>query len=136
MAGDRRYSKIVGSPRATMGYTYPNGIQGRTLKEAARQLGLPQGTVASRLSRGRSLLAKRMAHKGLTLPAGALAVALSQNAASAGAPAWLVISTMRAVRLFAAGQAVKAGALSAPVAALTEGVIKAMFLTKLKSATV
>jgi hypothetical protein len=31
---------------------------------------------------------------------------------------------------------VKVGALSAPVAALAEGVIKAMFLTKLKSATV
>jgi hypothetical protein len=111
-------------------------LEGRTLKEAARQLGLAPGTVASRLSRGRSLLAKRMAHKGLTLPAGALTVALSQNAASAVAPARLVISTMRAVRLFAAGQAVKAGAISAPVAALTEGVIKAMFLTKLKSATV
>ncbi|HLJ92216.1 MAG TPA: sigma-70 family RNA polymerase sigma factor [Gemmataceae bacterium] len=112
------------------------GLEGKSLKEAARQLGLPQGTVASRLSRGRSLLAKRMAHKGVTLPAGALAVALSQNAALADAPARLVISTMRAVRLFAAGQAVKAGALTAPVAALTEGVIKAMFLTKLLRATV
>jgi hypothetical protein len=48
----------------------------------------------------------------------------------------MVISTMRAVRLFAAGQAVKHGALSAHVAALAEGVIKAMFLTKLKSVTV
>jgi RNA polymerase sigma factor (sigma-70 family) len=111
-------------------------LGGKRLKEAARHLGLPQGTVASRLSRGRSLLAKRIAHKGLTLPVGAQAVVLFQNAASAGVPAPLLSSTMRAMTLFAAGQAVKVGALSARVAALTEGVIKAMFLTKLKNATV
>src|SRR5262245_35360990 len=62
-------------------------LEGKPLKEAARQLGWPHGTVASRLARGRTMLAKRLARHGLTLSAGALAAALSQGAAPAGVPA-------------------------------------------------
>ncbi len=42
--------------------------------------------------------------------------------------------TIEAARLFAAGQAAS-GLISVPVAALTEGVLRTMFLTKLKTAT-
>jgi ketosteroid isomerase-like protein len=42
---------------------------------------------------------------------------------------------VKAAGLLAAGQAAAAGVISARVAALTEGVLKAMFLTKLKAAT-
>ena len=35
-------------------------IQGKTRTEASRELGIPEGTVASRLSRARALLAKRL----------------------------------------------------------------------------
>jgi multidrug efflux pump subunit AcrA (membrane-fusion protein) len=48
----------------------------------------------------------------------------------------LVSSTINAAKVFAAGQVGAAGAVSAKVAALTEGVLKAMFLTKIKVATV
>jgi uncharacterized protein (TIGR03067 family) len=47
----------------------------------------------------------------------------------------LVSSAVKAAGLFAAGQTAATGAISVKVAALTEGVLKAMFITKLKMAT-
>src|SRR5262249_28273585 len=61
-------------------------LEDRTRKEAALQLGLPEGTVASRLSRARVMLAKRLARHGLAVSGGALAAVLSQNGASASVP--------------------------------------------------
>jgi RNA polymerase sigma factor (sigma-70 family) len=110
-------------------------LEGKTRKEAARQLGVPDGTLAARLARGRVMLAKRLARHGLTVSGGALAGVLSQGAASACVPTSVVSCTIKAATLFAAGQAAAAGVISVKVAALTEGVLKAMFLTKLKIAT-
>src|SRR5262245_132932 len=109
-------------------------LEGLTNDEAARQLGCPKGTVLSRLSRARERLRGRLLRRGVGIPAAGLAAALSQEAAAAIAPAPLVISTVKAAGLLAAGKAT-AGIVSAPVAALTEGVIRAMFLTKLKMVT-
>jgi hypothetical protein len=106
-------------------------LEGKTRKEAARLLGVPEGTVAGRLARARAMLAKRLARHGVVLSGGALAAVVSQNMVSAGVPAPVVSSTIRAATLFAAGQA--AGVVSAKVAALLEGVLKAMFLDKLKT---
>src|SRR5262249_23212239 len=66
---------------------------------------------------------------------GTLAAALSQNAASAGVPMPLVISTVKAATGAAAGQTAAAGLASAKIAAIAEGVLKTMLLTKLKIAT-
>jgi RNA polymerase sigma-70 factor (ECF subfamily) len=106
-------------------------LQGLTRKEAARRLGCPEGTVSGRLSRARALLAKRLARHGVALTGGAVALALAQGAASACVPAPLMGSTVRAAALVAAGHAV-AGALSGPAAALTEGVLQTMSLSKVK----
>src|SRR5262249_42450463 len=54
-------------------------LEGLTYREAARQLGCPEGTLAARLARARALLAKRLTRHGLVLSGGALAVALSMN---------------------------------------------------------
>jgi RNA polymerase sigma factor (sigma-70 family) len=111
-------------------------LEGKTRKEAARQLKIPEGTLSSRLTTARLMLAKRLTRHGLVLSGGSLAVVLAQHAASAGVPASVVSSTIKAVTLVAAGPAAGAGAISAQVAALTEGVLKAMLLTKLKIAAV
>src|SRR5262245_968285 len=105
-------------------------LEGRTRKEVAAQLGCPEGTVASRLVRARSMLAKRLTQRGVALSGGALAVVLSQSSGAAGGPAAVVSSTIEAANLFAAGQA----AIPVKVAALAEGVLKMMLLNKLKPA--
>jgi RNA polymerase sigma factor (sigma-70 family) len=106
-------------------------LEGRSRKEVAGDLGLPEGTVASRLVRGRALLAKRLTKRGVTLSGGALTAVLAQRAASAVVPNSVLSSTINAANLLATGQAA-AGLISAKVAVLTEGVLKAMFLNKLK----
>jgi len=82
------------------------------------------------------MLAKRLARRGVVLSGGALAAVLLQNVASAGVPTSVVSSTIKAASLFAAGQAAAMGVISAKVAALSEGMLKAMLLTKIKIATV
>jgi RNA polymerase sigma factor (sigma-70 family) len=108
-------------------------LEGKTRKDAAHQLGVPEGTLSGWLTRGRAMLAKRLARHGVAVSGGALAAVLSQNMLSAGVPPLVVSSTIHAASLLAAGQA--AGVISAKVAALTEGVIKTMLLAKLKITT-
>jgi RNA polymerase sigma factor (sigma-70 family) len=107
-------------------------LEGKAGKDASRQLGWPEGTVASRLSRGRAMLSKRLTRHGLALSGGSLVAVLSQNPASASVPISLISSTVKAASYLAAGQALTTGLVSAKVTALMEGVVKAMLLNKLK----
>jgi RNA polymerase sigma factor (sigma-70 family) len=107
-------------------------LEGKTRQQAARQLALPEGTMAGRLTRGRAMMARRLAQRGLAVSGGALAAVFSQEAASAGLPIAVVAATIKAASMFAAGRVAAAGAISVPVAALTEGVLKAMLLAKLR----
>jgi RNA polymerase sigma factor (sigma-70 family) len=97
-------------------------LEGKTRKEAARQLGWPEGTVAGRLARARVLLANRLTKRGLAL-------------STAAVPATLVMTTVRAATGIAAGQAAAGGYVSVQVAALIEGVMKVMLVNKLKNVT-
>ncbi len=110
-------------------------LEGKTRKDAASQFGVPEGTLSGWLTRGRAMLAKRLARHGLAVTGGALAAVLAPSALAADAPVLAVSTTIQAVSLWAAGQAAP-GVISAPVTALTEGVIKTMLLKKLKLATV
>ena len=110
-------------------------LEGKTLREAAQQLGCPEGTVASRLARARTMLAKRLAQHGLGISSGALAAVLSQQVAPAGLPTSVVSSTIKATTLVTLGQAATTGVIPAKIAVLTEEVLKSMLLMKLKTAT-
>jgi RNA polymerase sigma factor (sigma-70 family) len=108
-------------------------LEGMTYEEASQHLGCSKGTISTRLTRARALLRMRLAGRGLAVTAGSLAAWLCANAASAGASNSLVIPTIKAATSLAAGQAASAGVISTNVAALTEGVLKAMLLSKLKA---
>jgi RNA polymerase sigma factor (sigma-70 family) len=109
-------------------------LEGKTRKEAARQLGWKEGTLSGRLARARALLARRLTRQGLALTGAAVAALLSENGASAGVPGAVVASTVRAAALIATGSSA-AGLVPARVAALTEGVMKAMLMNKLRVQT-
>jgi RNA polymerase sigma factor (sigma-70 family) len=108
-------------------------LEGQARKAVAQQLGIPEGTLSSRLATARKMLAQRLTRRGVTLSAGSLAMLLSQSAASASVPPSLLTATVKAASLLAAGP-VAAGLISAKVAALTQGVMKAMLLSKHKIA--
>jgi RNA polymerase sigma factor (sigma-70 family) len=108
-------------------------LEGRSRKEVARLLGLPEGTLSWRLAHARKLLAGRLARYGLAVSGGALAAALSAKTASACVTGALAASTARVAVLVTAGEALTAGAVPARVVALAEGVVKTMLLTKLRA---
>jgi RNA polymerase sigma factor (sigma-70 family) len=99
-------------------------LEGRSRKEAACRLGVPEGTLSWRLAQAKKMLARRLARHGVAFSAGAVAAALTEKTVLAGLSPALRASTLKTV--------LSAGAVPAKVLALTEGVIKAMLLTKLK----
>jgi RNA polymerase sigma factor (sigma-70 family) len=111
-------------------------LEGKTIREAVHHLGWPQGTVASRLTRGRALLARRLSKHGMQVTVGLLAGALGQSVASAAVPPALTAATIEAGCLLAAGKTAAASGVSATALALTDGVLKTMLLAKLKVAAV
>ena len=98
-------------------------LEGKTRAEVASVLGLAEGTVASRLTSGRALLADRLSYRGVALSGTVLAVILGQNVASAGVPP-MVLATIAAVSELAAGGVI-AGASSTTATALAEEVVRA-----------
>ncbi len=108
-------------------------LEGKTNDEAARELGCRPGTIYSRLSRGRDMLRRRLSRRGVMLPAAALMTALGQRAAEAVPTASLLATTTRAALLFAGGRAV-GDSIPIQVTALAEGVLRTMFVTKIKMA--
>jgi RNA polymerase sigma factor (sigma-70 family) len=106
-------------------------LEGRTQEESANQLGWSKSTLRRRLAEARTALARRLKRRGIVLPAALSAVLLSDCLAWAAPVPGLVASTAEAAAGVAAGNTVVAAA-SAKAAALAEGVLKAMFPTKLK----
>jgi len=101
-------------------------LEGKTHEQAAQLLHWPIGTVSGRLSRGRELLKSRLERRGLAVPSASFS-ASSLNLVQS-IPLSLVESTLTAATRFAAAQSV-----STSVLALTHGVLRTMFLNKLKT---
>jgi RNA polymerase sigma factor (sigma-70 family) len=109
-------------------------LEGRTSEEAARELGWPLGTLFTRLARARELLRHRLTRRGIGLSGFSLTAFLTSEA-TAAVSASLSEDSVRAATLFAAGNAA-AGVVSARAATLAEGVLHAMFMSKLKTTSI
>jgi RNA polymerase sigma factor (sigma-70 family) len=107
-------------------------LEGKTLKEVARQLAIPQGTVASRLATARAMLAKRLSRLGVIVSGVVPGTVVSSPRASAGVPMAVASATIKTATLVAVGQRHEA-AVSPTVAALVTGVTKAMLTGNIKS---
>ena len=107
-------------------------LEGQTQDEAARQLSSSQSTLRRRLEKAKAALGRRLTRRGVVWPAALSAVLLSDCVAPAALAPGLVGSTVEAAACIATGHGVLTAAVSANVAALTEGVLKTMFTTKLK----
>jgi hypothetical protein len=106
-------------------------LEGRTQDEAANQLAWSKSTLRRRLENAREALGRRLSRRGLGSPAALSAVLLSDCFAAAAPAPGLVASTAEHAADITVGKTA-ATAASAEVAALTEGMLKAMFITKLK----
>jgi RNA polymerase sigma factor (sigma-70 family) len=121
---DEEVGRLPGKLRVPLVLCY---LQGRTREQAARELGWPSGTVATRLARARRWLRARLAGRGLALSAGVLALA---KGAAAGPPrVALVLDTIRASLQFGGGGSAAKDLVSGSVAILTDGALRAMYAT-------
>jgi RNA polymerase sigma factor (sigma-70 family) len=100
-------------------------LHGLNKAEAAERLGLPEGTVSSRLARAREMLRDRLTRRGVIVPAAALGVLLTADTLQAAVPPALA----------AAGAEVALGSVAVPttVLALSNEVLRSMMMLKLKT---
>src|SRR5262249_5322515 len=104
-------------------------LEGRTQDEAAAQLGWSKSTLRRRLDKARTVLGRRLRAQHVGWSARLSALLVSDCIASPAPVPALVASTLEF-----AGPTVTT-AVSAEVAALTEGVLKAMLMSKIKNVT-
>jgi mono/diheme cytochrome c family protein len=108
-------------------------LEGQTRDEAAARLGWSLSTLKRRLERGRQLLAARLTRRGLSLGVTLVGAGLIQDEAWAVVSPTLMAATFRSAALTVSGTAVT-GLISPTVAALSEGMVRAMMWTKLRVA--
>jgi RNA polymerase sigma factor (sigma-70 family) len=104
-------------------------LGGRPQRQAATLLGVSLSTLSSRLTRARTLLAKRLSARGLVVSCGGLTMAFAVDLAAAQVSAAQASSTARVAALVVAGQL--AGETTAPVL-LMKGVMQAMLMKKVR----
>jgi RND family efflux transporter MFP subunit len=107
-------------------------LEGKTVDQAAAQLGCPRGTAASRLARARARLRIRLTRRGLALTAG---LAVLQQAGAAPQPAHL-ISILLQRALSSSSAMAGEPTLSHSVVTLANEVLKTMFWQKLRITTI
>lgn len=78
-------------------------LEGKSKSEAARELGLKEGTVSSRLAQARKRIQEFLSRKGVTLTAVLTAAGIAESMASACVPPLLAVSAVRAATRFASG---------------------------------
>jgi RNA polymerase sigma factor (sigma-70 family) len=109
-------------------------LEGKSNREAAGILGVPEGSMSWRLARARDLLRHHLTRRGVVLSGAVLGTGLAAELAPAAAPPALTRAAVKAALLFTPD---RAGALtSAPAVRLAQGALKTMTWNKGKIATV
>jgi RNA polymerase sigma factor (sigma-70 family) len=107
-------------------------LEGHSQADAARRLGIKEGTLSSRMTRARKRLQEALARRGIRLSAVLAALALA-GGARAALPGALANRTTGAALRFAGGSA---SGLPEKVHSLAQGAIQTMLATKVKRAAV
>ncbi|HMF18156.1 MAG TPA: sigma-70 family RNA polymerase sigma factor [Gemmataceae bacterium] len=108
-------------------------IEGKNRAEAARELGWKEGTLSARVAQARERLRQKLVRRGFSLSAALAAASLITDTAVAAVPPALIQAVSRAAILFAGSQF--APGISVQVLTLSKGVLKTMFLNKVKLVT-
>ncbi|HEV3384769.1 MAG TPA: sigma-70 family RNA polymerase sigma factor, partial [Gemmata sp.] len=109
-------------------------LEGRSRKDAAIELGIPEGTLSSRLAAARKKLAERLSLRGLEVTSGLLAAVFAQSA-TARLPEGLAESTARVAVAVTAGKTAT-GLVSPLVSEAARLGMKASFATKILAVVV
>jgi len=128
---DQELRRLPGKYRAPLVLCY---LKGQTHDQAAEELRCPVGTVRSRLARGRDLLKRRLTRRGFAPSAAVLGTGSSLPAQflSEAVPPTLVAATVEAAIASTTFTTIQAGAVTASVLALTQGVLTSMKLAQVK----
>ena len=121
---DDELARLPDSMRVPLVLCY---LEGLTHDEAALRLGCPVGTVRSRMARARDRLRRRLARRGFPGDEATLTAVLAPQSISST----LLDATVSASLGYASRNAASA-VTSATAAALAQGVLNAMMITKLK----
>ncbi|HEY1187430.1 MAG TPA: sigma-70 family RNA polymerase sigma factor [Gemmata sp.] len=109
-------------------------LEGLPRTAAAQQLGIPEGTLSSRLAYARKLLAGRLTRRGVTASAGAVSAVLTRDALATTVPPRTAHTLARLAARFARERGTAPLGASPEVTSLTEGALKAMLVTRLRQA--
>lgn len=128
---DEELERMPAKLRAPVALCY---LEHRTNEEAARELGWTEGAVRGRLAKGREVLRKRLARRGIAIGGALLVATISENALAVTVPQACVASTVNAAIAASAAGALAGGAVSGKAAALAAEAVKAMAWAKVKVA--